>query len=59
MIYKKYSLSDFSNGKLKSKSDVSLTAFIPENFPEMDMERRRKAMSLLIDSYIGKEKEKE
>jgi acetyl esterase/lipase len=44
MIYKKYGLDEFSYGKLKSKSNVSLTAYIPENFPEMDMERRRKVI---------------
>lgn len=41
MFYKKYSLPDFSNGKLQSGSDVSLTVYIPDNFDEIDLHRKR------------------
>ena len=41
MFYKKYSLSEFSVGRLESDSDVSLSVYIPDNFEEIDLNRKR------------------
>ncbi len=41
MFYKKYSLNEFSVGRLESDSDVSLSVYIPDNFEEIDLNRKR------------------
>lgn len=46
MFYKKYSLKEFSDGRLKSDSDVSLSVYIPDNFEEIDLNRKREMVIL-------------
>lgn len=47
MQYRTYSLEEFSGGKLSSGQNVTLTAYLTENFREIEPERRRPAVLIL------------